>query len=293
MIGHEKIISVFKGLANSGRLSHGYIFYGPEGTGKKTFASSLANFLEKGVFHKPGILIDSILISPNAEGSIGIDESRRLKEFLFMKPNASSRRTAIIDKAEKMTPEAQNAVLKIAEEPPASSLIIIVIKEPELLLPTLLSRFQKIYFPPLKESDVKTWLTEELGLRPAKAAELAKRSFGSPGVCYALTHDEKFKKLIRQAETFLSAPTASLKGFLKDMIDEDDFNFVDFMDALIFCLPSQILGGKTWEGEAGSALRVESRFNFWHAVLELRRRLEFANLNPRIQLINLSLMARK
>jgi len=149
-INHPKLVDDFKRLAQNDGLSHAYLFFGGD---KKThqekfvFSLSLANFLEKEIFEKPEeILNETLIIFPDEKGTIGIDSVRALKYFLWQKPVNSTRRVAIIKEAENLTDEAQNAALKIVEEPPEFGLIIFIAKTAEDLFPTLASRTQKVYF---------------------------------------------------------------------------------------------------------------------------------------------------
>src|SRR3989338_11127582 len=101
LIGHEKLIKDFKKLAEAGTLANGYLFFGQPRVGKKLFASCLANFLEIGKLLEPEkVLTNFLFIKPDEQGTIGIDQMRRLRNFLWQKPFASSRRTAVIDDSE-------------------------------------------------------------------------------------------------------------------------------------------------------------------------------------------------
>lgn len=152
----------FRNLAAAGKLSHAYLFFGGGNSSlakkeKFAFAESLANFLERGVFEKPEKpLLELSVVEKNEKETVGIDAVRDLKNFLYRKPIVSKRRTAIIKDAENLTPEAQNAILKIAEEPPDYSLIIFIASDETNLLPTLKSRLHKVYFPrPAEIGDLK------------------------------------------------------------------------------------------------------------------------------------------
>ena len=83
---------------------------------------------------------------PDEKGIIGIDEAKKIGNFLYQKPVLSPKRTVIIKNADSLTPEAQNAVLKIVEDSPEGSLIIFIAKDENSLLTPLASRLQKIYF---------------------------------------------------------------------------------------------------------------------------------------------------
>src|SRR3989344_3144106 len=106
LIGHEKLVEDFKGLAERNELSHGYILFGPARVGKKLFALCFANFLETGDFEESNMLRDSLLLEPNEEGIIGIDEIRRIRNFLWQKPVVSKKRKVVINDVEAMTVEA-------------------------------------------------------------------------------------------------------------------------------------------------------------------------------------------
>ncbi len=138
----------FKSLSENGHLSHSYIFFGESQKEIFIFAKSLANFLETGEFNNPKkTLQDLSVIFSNEKGNIGIDEIRDLQKFLYTRPAIAKRKTAIVNGFENLTDQAQSAILKIVEEPPKQSLIILTGQNPDNLLPTVSSRFQKIYFP--------------------------------------------------------------------------------------------------------------------------------------------------
>jgi hypothetical protein len=214
MLGvHEKQIKDLASLHARGQLGHAYIFFGDPNTGKSLAAQALARYIEIGAWpeNEDGEaaqtpLTDTQVFSPDEKNSIGIDVARSIKMFLSEKPFISSRRIAIVDRAQAMTPEAQNALLKVAEEPPASALLILVMPDPELLWPTLRSRFQKIYFPPPARKEMKEILKE-------KADPMAAR--------------------------FFETPPATRKDFVKELTEPEDFNFAAFLDSLIAHLAAE------------------------------------------------------
>lgn len=153
MSTYEKQKTDFIKLVKNDRLSHAYLFFGgnePDREEKFKFALSLANLIERNKFEVPEFSLGELFIlKKGEEGGIGIDSMRSLKNFLYQKPIFSEKRAVIIRDSEEMTPEAQNAVLKIVEEPPADSLIIFIARNEESLFPTLVSRLQGIHFPAL------------------------------------------------------------------------------------------------------------------------------------------------
>lgn len=177
LFGLEQLSEKFKKLIDEKKLGQAYLFFGESGLGKLSFAESLAAYLETGDWNFSGHLIDALILTP----PLGIDEARQVKNFLWQKPFRSSRRTVVIGQAENLTPEAQNALLKIIEEPPRSSLILLTASDPSLLAATVNSRVNKIYFSRFKTQAIIDFLRKEFNLNSIKAKTIAEQSFGRPG----------------------------------------------------------------------------------------------------------------
>jgi DNA polymerase-3 subunit delta' len=236
-IGQENLLSNFKRLADKGELSHGYVFFGEPQVGKATFAKYLANYLEFGEFEKSvKFSSESFIISPDESRSIGIDEARDIKRFLSEKPANSKFRVVIIDDADTLTPQAQNAILKIAEEPPSHALIILIIANPDSILPTLQSRFQKIYFPRVKSGFIENFLIKEYKLTETKAAEISKKSFGRVGMAVDMISNEEFKDM-----EIIASDLLKRKMGKKELIADFVSNKKD-IDKLLFHLIFQLSG---------------------------------------------------
>src|SRR3989338_9371328 len=189
LYGLEKKTEDFKKVIGENRLRQSYLFFGEHQIGKFTFAASLVNFLENQEFAvaaRPLLDAEFFLPTdqaglPDDSGSIGIEAVKRLKKFLYQRPIASSRRSAIFDSDESLTPEAQNALLKIIEDPPHFSLIIFIARETSVFSATLASRFAKVYFPRLSQKSIEKYLEENFRVDSAKAGLIAKQSFGRIG----------------------------------------------------------------------------------------------------------------
>jgi DNA polymerase III delta prime subunit len=264
MIGHRKLLDDFKKASEHGTLGHGYIFYGPAMVGKRTAAREFAEWLEDGA----PVLSDFMLIEPGENGSIGIDAIREIKNFLWQKPNVSSRRTLVIDDAELLTTEAQNALLKVTEEPPASSLLILVTSDIESILPTIISRLPKMYFGRVSEKEIGEWLT----------TAIAKKSGGKPGLAWRLLHDEALDEHLELAGKLIKSSAASRRDLIKKIIEPDEFNFRKFLDAVIINLAWEIEDGSRNKSSAANASAL------WHRALVLYDRETNFSLNPRLQL---------
>ena len=165
----EKLLSEIA----SGKLSHAYLIEGGEGCGKTYFARfAAAAVLCTG--DKPpcgkcpscvkalaGSHPDLFYFSPDKKASMGVETVRDIKKSLFFMPNDGDRKVYIIDDAQKMTVQAQNALLKFIEEPPASVLFFIVADKKESLLPTVVSRTRIISLAPSDNADIRRFLMSE------------------------------------------------------------------------------------------------------------------------------------
>ena len=201
LIGQKNLIKLFKKMADNDKLFHAYLFFGEPQVGKFLFAVSLANYLEYGVFEEPKkILEETLIIFPDEKNKIGIESARKLQNFLFQSPILSKKRIVIIRDAENLTPEAQNALLKIVEDNPPFSLIIFISADENSFFPALISRLQKIYFSRVAESEIKKYLEtqylENSGdkkIDKRKINEAVKNSFGRPGraISYLMNKEEK------------------------------------------------------------------------------------------------------
>lgn len=227
LVGHDHLVKDFKNLIKNERLAHGYIFFGEPEVGKFYFAKHLANLLENGEFQISGRpLSDSLIL----ENSSGIDDVRQIKNFLWQKPIISSRRLVIINNAQNLTPQAQNAILKITEEPPDRAIIILIMNQLENLLPTLVSRLQKIYFGRLSDSEMlkvtsnNIRSSDDLNIESdnfgsSDDQKIVKLSLGRPGRAIRLMSDPVFKEAENYADIFLKNSGANRSKLIKELVD--------------------------------------------------------------------------
>src|SRR3989338_6926480 len=151
MSNYNKQKIYFENLWKRGNLGHAYLLTGQDTAGKKSFAEDICTLLTgKGFENNP----DLKLIQPDKEKDIYkvyIENIRDLKSFMSLKPHSSEYKLAVIEDADVMTTEAANAMLKILEEPPKKSVLILISSKPRMLLKTILSRCETVVFPPQPE----------------------------------------------------------------------------------------------------------------------------------------------
>jgi len=218
-LGNQHLIDDFKKLVENEGLSHGYIFFGENQTGKFTFSLSLSNFLENKKFEAPSRALSETLIIKEK----GIDSVKEIKKFLWQKPTNSKKRVVIIDAADSLTAEAQNAILKITEEPPEHSLIILIVNNLDNILPPILSRLQKIYFSTTPRKDIFNFLIEDRGINKDKAENIAQMAVGKPGRALDLI-DKDFSYIDDLVNGFLKTSGYAKSQFIKNFIEEHKEN---------------------------------------------------------------------
>jgi DNA polymerase III subunit gamma/tau len=157
--GHARQLSLLERAFATNRLAHAYVFSGPEGMGKRTIARRLANFMVCQLGTACGNCIECKTFSvgsnadyievPGAE-AIKIEAVRDLSYKMALKPYGGKHKVLIIDDAHNLTTEAANALLKMLEEPKPQTMMVLVTSNPHRMLPTILSRAQKIGFGPLE-----------------------------------------------------------------------------------------------------------------------------------------------
>ncbi|WP_456433831.1 DNA polymerase III subunit delta' [Thermosulfuriphilus sp.] len=195
IIGHQRPLAHLQRALKQGQIAQAYLFYGPAGVGKATCAQALAQILlckeGSGCGQCPSCLKmihqthpDFILIRPQGV-QIRIADIRNLQEQLSFAPLEGQRRLVLIDEAQRLGREAANALLKILEEPPQGTHFVMVAPKIEDLLPTIVSRCQRLYFGPLCLQEAEEVLINQ-GLPPEDAHLGAKVSLGSPGAAMSL-----------------------------------------------------------------------------------------------------------
>ncbi len=208
-IGFEKIKKAFSRLRDQNNLGHAYLFTGQDMIGKRTFALELVkkiNAMHKLPQEHPDVFYISNILKE--DGKISIEQARNLKKFLALKPYFGPYKFAIIDNAHEMTHEAGHSILKVLEEPPANSVLILISSQPRQILPTVLSRCETVKFCPHK-TDILERYFRELGLNAEQIKFLVRFSNGRIGMAIDLHKNNSFsmiKKVIEDFQKMLKMP---------------------------------------------------------------------------------------
>jgi DNA polymerase-3 subunit delta' len=172
VLGNSQTKKILKKSLQRNRIPNSLLFFGPEGVGKRDIAMVLAKAMnclknkddacevcascraiENGNFP------DVMVIAPE-KNVLKIEQMRAMKQTAYLRPMVGRKRVFIIDQAEKMNEESANSVLKILEEPPAFTHIILITHNPYLILPTIKSRCQDLSFSQISKQDIEKVLVE-------------------------------------------------------------------------------------------------------------------------------------
>ena len=192
-IGHEALINNFKQRCLKNTLSHAHLIVGEDGVGKGKLANILAKFILNGYLDREYV---DIINYSSEKSSFGVDDVRDIIEEVYKKPFEKDKKVIIIHEGNKLTIQAQNALLKTIEEPPKGVYIIILCESLELILDTIKSRCEIYKLKPLTKSElyeyikIKKFNYDENEIKSAIAF-----SEGVPGRIDRYFNDDKLRGL--------------------------------------------------------------------------------------------------
>ena len=209
ILGHEQIIAHLQNAIEEDKVSHAYIFNGPEASGKMMLAEAFAMALQcEGEGKRPCLECrscrqaadhnqpDIIYVSHEKPNTIGVDDIRtQINNDIDIKPYSSRYKVYIVDEAQKMNQQAQNALLKTIEEPPAYAIILLLTTNADSFLQTILSRCITLNLKAIKEDKIKEYLMKHYQIPDYQADICAAFSQGNVGKAIQLASSEEFGEL--------------------------------------------------------------------------------------------------
>lgn len=308
IIGQEQIKEHMQNALQTGKISHAYIIHGEKSTGKEFIARVFAMALqcEKGEAepcnqchsckqalskNQP----DIIYVTHEKPNTISVEDIRaQVNNDVAIKPYSSKYKVYIINEAEKMTVQAQNAILKTLEEPPAYVVILLLVSNLQTLLPTILSRCVTLNMKPVNDSLIRKYLMEELQVPDYRADVCVAFARGNVGKAKALASSEEFDNVKNEALGLLKhVHDMELQEIIQAIkrINEYKLEISDYLDIMSIWYRDVLLFKATADAnslvfreEIQAIRKVVARCSYEgietviHALAKAKKRLE-ANVN--------------
>lgn len=250
IVGHEDIIAHFKSSIETGNVGHAYIISGDAGSGKKALAYAFADTLEceaggtepcgncqSCLQISTGNYPDIITVTHEKPNLISVDEVReQLVNTVDVKPYKGKYKIYVIPDAELLNVQAQNAILKTIEEPPAYAVILLLTTNLDKLLETVQSRCLKLQTKPIRERDALAYLMNVMGLTKEKAYFCLDFAQGNLGKAIKLAGNEEYAEIVDSVVNVLThigdMDVETLGKAVKD-IEQFKMSMNDYMDLMM------------------------------------------------------------
>ncbi len=308
IIGQEQIKEHMQNALQTQKVSHAYIIHGEKSTGKEFIARvfSMALQCEKGGMEpcnechscKQALSSnqpDIIYVTHEKPNTISVEDIRtQVNNDVAIKPYSSRYKVYIINEAEKMTVQAQNAILKTLEEPPAYVVIILLVSNLQTLLPTILSRCVTLNMKPVSDILVRKYLMEELQVPDYRADVCVAFARGNIGKAKTLASSEEFDNVKNEALALLKyvhdmelheiiLAVKKINEYKLEISDYLDIMSIWYRDVLLFKATADA-NSLVFREEIQAIRKVVARCSYEgietviHALAKAKKRLE-ANVN--------------
>ena len=249
VIGHREVIEHLQKGIQENKVSHAYILAGEQGSGKRLLADIFANTLQcqKGSIEPCGTCPSciqaaggnqpDIIYVTHEKASLGVDDIRnQVNGDVAIKPYSSPYKIYIIPDGEKMTEQAQNALLKTIEEPPEYAVFLMLTENINMFLPTILSRCVTLQLKPVEPKLIKKFLMEKKQI-PDYLAELsAGFSQGNVGKAIRYASSEEFIERKQDTIHVLThvdeMKNYEIMQFIKKMAEQKK-DITDYLDLML------------------------------------------------------------
>jgi len=292
IIGNKKICEMLEKSYAQDKLSHAYLFDGPEHIGKKTLALNFCKMILKSLDQDIEKNPDIIVITPYEEKKeIVVDQIRELEKNLSFSPFISEYKVAIIDQADKMTEEASNALLKTLEEPSKTTILILITANSGKMLETIRSRCQIFKFLPIKKEELRKHFAKEI--ENEKDLEMIMEVSGyKPGKIIEVIKDKDVKKELMDELEYLSEiskrGSAERMDRAEAMSECGEEKIASILDLWVFSFRNELIsdyarGGASRTDSLGSAAK---KINL---IKKVKEDILTKNINIKLALENLIL----
>lgn len=251
IVGHEQVISHLKNAISMGKVSHAYILNGPEGAGKRMIAEAFARALQCENHDTEGCgkcrschqaesrnHPDIIYVNHEKPNTISVADIReQINGTIDIKPynTTSQYKVYIVDEAEKMNEQAQNALLKTIEEPPAYAVILLLTTNADAFLQTIRSRCVTLELKAVADEKIHNMLMRNYQVVDYKADVCVAFAQGNVGKAILLAGSQTFNELkdqtIRLVRKLRDTEVADIMSEVKSIEEFEQID--DFFDLLL------------------------------------------------------------
>ena len=250
IIGHEQIIEHFQNAITMDKISHAYILNGPDKSGKMMLAEAFAAALQ---CEKKGTEVclechscrqaashnhpDIKYLTHEKINTVSVNDIRKqINQDIVIKPYSSTYKIYIVDEAEKMNQQAQNALLKTIEEPPAYAVILLLTANADSFLPTILSRCIRLNLMPVADEKIREYLMKHYQIPDYQAEISVAFAQGNVGKAIQLASSDHFNELkdsaVQLVKRIKSVDVYELGEVIKQ-ISEYKLSINDYLDIMM------------------------------------------------------------
>lgn len=270
--GNDAVKRRLSGAFSGGRVGHGYLLCGPEGSGKHTLARILAAAMQCTGSEVPcgvcegcrkafaGVHPDIITVDDPDHKSMTVDPIRAARSDMFIRPNEGKRKVYIIPRGQDMNENAQNALLKILEEPPDYGVFLILSVNAGRLLPTVRSRCAELQLGPVPEAEALPILRARCPDTPDDALRAAcTRAGGFIGQALAALAAEPDPFPAQFAAAYAARDRMALLRLLVPMEKQKREQLTDALSRLLSCVCSALGARSGFPSDDGARQLAASR----------------------------------
>lgn len=242
IVGHSQVKKQLETAIKTDKVSHAYIFAGKRGVGKATTAKVFADVLTEGSIADVTFVTNEHYGIESKTDTVSVDTVRAASSDMYIKPYLANKRVFIIPNAEKMNIQAQNALLKIFEEPPSYCVIILVTQNDNILLPTIRSRAVTVRFGELTDNQVRDYLSKN-GIDASEV--IVRIASGSIGMAKSLCENEELSDVLNNfVDLFkdVGKGTSQLTYSLIDFMQKEKTNYEPLFDIMLVMLRDTLHG---------------------------------------------------
>lgn len=309
LVGHDAALGEIADAFASGRMHHAWLICGIEGIGKASVAKCVARYVLSGgrgeiAMPDPSDRVASLVDAEShpdllvvrrpvdektgeQKASIPVDETLKVASFLHKTATHGGWRVVILDEAHALTRNGQNAILKIVEEPPPRTLILITVTTPGALLPTIRSRCRVLQLAPLADEAMRAVLQQ---IAPKEAMDdldpLVILSGGSVGFALKIVRTGTlplYQEMLAILDMMPDLDTARLHKLADQIARKADAEGFDVLSTL---LVERLRRAAHEEAAKGAQGHIELTLKLWEKTRATLAAVSYANLDRKLGFIN-------